>query len=615
MSTIASPRDPPRRTPTNSNRPSFETSRSALASPVLTQGPTQPPGPPQQQQRKTSNRAALREYYNLRASAPRIEIPDSEVPATEIDAPDFNVDEYVAKVVEKSSLEELLRLYTRVVGEVRALDAEKKALVYDNYSKLITATETIRKMRANMDPLNPMASTLDPAIAQIYSQASSIRDALRETVPSPDSEEGKKRDAATRQQRTRELAAQVLATPERLRALVSEGKISQARKEWVMPRKLLESWKEKGLGGSDVEECIEEGDEALRPVDNKSSSSSPRISRDERPSRDERRSRDSPQLDFLAHLLQGLFLFNSSPKMAGNGAWGAWQVESSTFTKAVVAAMQKLYPEEIADKSWDNVGLLVGNSENDAKTTNKVLVTNDLTYQVAVDAIEQDVSVIVSYHPFIFGGLKSITNKDPQQATLLRLAKAGIAVYCPHTAVDAAPEGLNTWLADIVSGPHQSQRSVAIPCSSAPSSHSGAGYGAIGRFEGDVSLSEIILRLAEKLGGLKHVMVASPVGADVKTTKISSFGVCAGSGYDVLKKAEVDLLVTGETSHHSALRAIQQGQTLVQVFHSNSERGYLQEVLRLKLEAAMKENVPEVEVVVSKYDKDPFTILDVNDLK
>jgi hypothetical protein len=148
-------------------------------------------------------------------------------------------------------------------------------------------------MRANMDPLNPMASTLDPAIAQIYSQASSIRDALRETVPSPDSEEGKKRDAATRQQRTRELAAQVLATPERLRALVSEGKIAQARKEWVMPRKLLESWKEKGLGGTDVEECIEEGDDALRPVDNRSSASSPRISRDERLSRDERRSRDS----------------------------------------------------------------------------------------------------------------------------------------------------------------------------------------------------------------------------------------------------------------------------------------------------------------------------------
>ncbi|RSM12932.1 hypothetical protein CEP52_002169 [Fusarium oligoseptatum] len=241
MSTIASPREPPRRTPTSSTRPSFETTRSAIASPVLGQAPAFTPQP-----RKTSNRAALREYYNLRAQAPRIEIPDSEVPASELDGPDFDPEEHVSKVVAGSSLEELLRLYTRVVGEVRALDAEKKALVYDNYSKLITATETIRKMRANMDPLNPMASTLDPAIAQIYTQASSIRDALRETVPAPDSDQGKKRETEARQQRTRELAAQVLATPERIRNLVKEGKIAQARREWVMPRKLLESWKEKG---------------------------------------------------------------------------------------------------------------------------------------------------------------------------------------------------------------------------------------------------------------------------------------------------------------------------------------------------------------------------------
>lgn len=56
----------------------------------------------------------------------------------------------MAKVVGGSSLEQLLRLYTRVVGEVRALDAEKKALVYDNYSKLIAATETIRKVSSEI---------------------------------------------------------------------------------------------------------------------------------------------------------------------------------------------------------------------------------------------------------------------------------------------------------------------------------------------------------------------------------------------------------------------------------------------------------------------------------
>lgn len=56
------------------------------------------------------------------------------------------------------------------------------------------------------------------------------------------------------------------------------------------------------------------------------------------------------------------------------------------------------YPEEIADRAWDNVGLLVGNHEQESSQKKPiVLVTNDLTYQVAADAIEQGASVIVSY--------------------------------------------------------------------------------------------------------------------------------------------------------------------------------------------------------------------------
>ncbi|ETS02576.1 hypothetical protein M419DRAFT_141148, partial [Trichoderma reesei RUT C-30] len=271
MSTISSPRNPPaplRRTPsgtpTSSARPSFDVSRSAVTSPVLSA--SQPSttsataaATTTGSSKRSNNRAALREYYNLRAAAaatsastpstPRIvEVPDSEVPASEIDAPDFNLDDYLQKIVAESSLQELLKLYTRVLGEVRALDAEKKALVYDNYSKLITATETIRKMRANMDPLNPMATTLDPAIAHIYSQASAIQESLRKSVPAPDSDEGKAREAQQRRQRTRQLAIEVLATPERLQALVKEGRYEEARRQWEMPRKLLEVWKQKGLG-------------------------------------------------------------------------------------------------------------------------------------------------------------------------------------------------------------------------------------------------------------------------------------------------------------------------------------------------------------------------------
>lgn len=175
MSTIASPRDPSstfRRTnssqavatPTSSARPSLDLPRSTTSSPSLASGSIPPIG-------KRNNRAALREYYNLRknpastsATPPLLEITDtdsvgdaaetsySEVPLSEIDADGFDAEAYVRLGLKNSSLEELLKTYTRVLGEIRALDAEKKALVYDNYSKLITATETIRKVSLRIIP-------------------------------------------------------------------------------------------------------------------------------------------------------------------------------------------------------------------------------------------------------------------------------------------------------------------------------------------------------------------------------------------------------------------------------------------------------------------------------
>ena len=114
-----------------------------------------------------------------------------------------------------------------------------------------------------MDPLNPMASTLDPAIAHIYSQAKALRDALREAVPAPDdSNQSPEKTAALA--RTRKLAAAVLQTPERLRQLVQEGRQEEAEAAWQRPRQLLEAWRQQGVGGDDVATCLEDGAAALR---------------------------------------------------------------------------------------------------------------------------------------------------------------------------------------------------------------------------------------------------------------------------------------------------------------------------------------------------------------
>ncbi|KAI1438114.1 Vps51/Vps67-domain-containing protein [Xylaria sp. CBS 124048] len=277
MSTIASPREPPRRlnlnSPSSSTRPSIDSARSPMLSPNPNASLSTQTANPRR------NRAALREYYNIRksvaggtATPPQVEVTDalsdarhehSEVPSSEMDKEDFDADAFVKRALAENGMQDLLRLYTRVLSETRALDAEKKALVYDNYSKLITATETIRKMRMNMDPLNPMASTLDPAIAKIYKQASEIRDALRKSVPEPTEARKAEEEAVRRRLRTRQLAIEVLDTPDKIRALVSEGRLDDAREAWKLPRKLLLVWKEQGVGGDDVDECIADGDAAI----------------------------------------------------------------------------------------------------------------------------------------------------------------------------------------------------------------------------------------------------------------------------------------------------------------------------------------------------------------
>ena len=52
-----------------------------------------------------------------------------------------------------------------------------------------------------------------------------------------------------------------------------------------------------------------------------------------------------------------------------------------------------------SSESWDNVGLLIGNQENEV---NGILTTLDCTIEVVDEAIEQNINTIIAHHPLIF---------------------------------------------------------------------------------------------------------------------------------------------------------------------------------------------------------------------
>ncbi|KAE8310206.1 FAD binding domain-containing protein [Aspergillus transmontanensis] len=306
---------------------------------------------------------------------------------------------------------------------------------------------------------------------------------------------------------------------------------------------------------------------------------------------------------------------------------------SSPFTKAVVSSMRKLYPETLADKSWDNTGLLLEAPFNPIRRqNNSVLLAIDLTKAVADEAIARKDSAIVAYHPIIFRGLKSLTFNDPQQQSLLRLAQEGISVYSPHTAVDATPGGMADWLCDIVTGsitpspspssttnaPIQSSSKTytapsyptphaVIPAEASsipkhtrttihpsppplPENMETAGMGRLVTFDSPQPLTSLVDRIAEGVGSPGGIPIAIPQGVSVDDISIRTVGVCPGSGSSVLMKGGnvPDLLFTGEMSHHEALAAIERGKVVVALAHSNTERGYLRAVMREKLEGVLK---------------------------
>jgi len=107
---------------------------------------------------------------------------------------------------------------------------------------------------------------------------------------------------------------------------------------------------------------------------------------------------------------------------------------------AIVTVLERIAPLDLAEP-WDNVGLLVGDPAQEIKRT---LLTVDYTAEVAQEAQELRCGLVIAYHPVIFDALKRITAGSPVFCAI----REGIAIYCPHTALDVAEGGTNDMLAD-----------------------------------------------------------------------------------------------------------------------------------------------------------------------
>jgi dinuclear metal center YbgI/SA1388 family protein len=109
----------------------------------------------------------------------------------------------------------------------------------------------------------------------------------------------------------------------------------------------------------------------------------------------------------------------------------------------VVEYLEQFAPPDLA-AGWDNVGLLLGER---ATPVRRLMTCLTVTPESAAEAVESGAQLVVSHHPILFRGVKRLTDATPEGRTVLALARAGIAVYSPHTAFDNTAGGINDLLA------------------------------------------------------------------------------------------------------------------------------------------------------------------------
>ncbi len=96
-------------------------------------------------------------------------------------------------------------------------------------------------------------------------------------------------------------------------------------------------------------------------------------------------------------------------------------------------------------ESYDNAGLQIGNRMNEASAA---LLCLDITEDIIDEAIAKGCNLIISHHPLIFKGLKSITGANYIERCILKACKADISIYSAHTNIDNAWNGVNFKIAE-----------------------------------------------------------------------------------------------------------------------------------------------------------------------
>ena len=221
-------------------------------------------------------------------------------------------------------------------------------------------------------------------------------------------------------------------------------------------------------------------------------------------------------------------------------------------------ALERFAPLPLQE-SWDNAGLQVGLTETEVSGA---LLCLDVNERIVDEAIAKGCNLIVSHHPLLFRGLKTISDLTDVQRTVRKALKSDICVVSMHTNMDNAKGGVNFRIAQKLG-----LQNVAF---FAPKSVDGieAGSGVIGELPESQAADDFVLMVKKAFG------VECAMCNELLRRPIQKVAICGGAGdflLDDALKAGADAFITGEMHYHQYFGYEQQIQICV-IGHYQSEQ-------------------------------------------
>jgi len=239
-------------------------------------------------------------------------------------------------------------------------------------------------------------------------------------------------------------------------------------------------------------------------------------------------------------------------------------------------------PKELAE-AGDPVGLQIGSLDQDLQ---KILVTLDIREQTVEEAIELGVDAILAKHPVIFRPLENLTTADSQEAIVLKLAQAGIAVYTSHSNIDIVEGGLNDWFCEELDIKGIKPLTVE-------------GLGRVG----EVELQPLSVFVETAKRAFRQDRLRLVTYDHSQTQLIHRVAICGGSGgkfWPQAKSAGADLYITADIYYHTAHDLLSSGLMALDPGH------YMERLFVPKVAQVLRKLGTDVRVLESQALTNPF---------